>query len=107
MLIAEGKVIEKKSFWNNEHTMIYTANTIEVYKLFKGNLVEKSIEVITEGGGVGNQYIETSDLLNLDQGQTGIFFCYQRASKPCHHSHEKHYLTFTPVTRVPALRPGE
>ena len=41
MLIAEGKVIEKKSFWNNEHTMIYTANTIEVYKLFKGNLVEK------------------------------------------------------------------
>lgn len=82
MLIAEGKVIEKKSFWNAEHTMIYTANTVEVYKLFKGNLIEKNIEIITEGGGVDNYFIEASDLLNLDKGQTGVFFCYQRASRP-------------------------
>src|SRR5688572_8537262 len=35
--IIEGKVISQKSFWNPAHTMIYTTNTVHVYKSFKGN----------------------------------------------------------------------
>jgi hypothetical protein len=41
-LIIEGKVIAKKSFWNDKHTMIFTANKVEVYKLFKGAITEKN-----------------------------------------------------------------
>lgn len=74
-LIIEGKVIAQKSFWNEAHTMIFTANTIKVSKLFKGSLKEKTIEVITQGGSVGNRAVIVSDLLHLNINSTGIFFC--------------------------------
>lgn len=74
-LIVEGRVVDKKSFWNDDHSMIYTTNTIDVYKSFKGDIKEKQIEVVTVGGSVDLFYIEASDLLVLDRGQTGIFFC--------------------------------
>lgn len=74
-LIVEGKVIAKKSFWNEEHTMIYTSNTIEIYKAFKGEVKEKQVELMTVGGSVDLMYIEASDLLHLDIGEKGIFFC--------------------------------
>ena len=31
-LVIEGKVVSKRSFWQN--SLIYTANTVEVYKVF-------------------------------------------------------------------------
>lgn len=74
--IIEGKVIEQRSFWNPAHTMIYTSNKIEVYKNFKGLVQSATIEVVTTGGTVGTERIEASDLLTLDKGNTGIFFCY-------------------------------
>src|SRR5438045_110092 len=74
-LIAEGKVIAKKSFWNDAHTMIFTANTVEVYKIFKGNITEGTIEVMTQGGSVGGDAVEVSELLQLDVGKIGLFFC--------------------------------
>ncbi len=49
-LIVEGTVTGKHSFWNEAHTIIYTSNTVHVYKLFKGNLITADIEVITRGG---------------------------------------------------------
>src|SRR6476469_2803354 len=75
LLIVEGKVIAKKSFWNDAHTMIFTANTVEIYKSFKGNVDQKTIEIVTQGGSVGSNAITVSDLLQLDIGKTGIFFC--------------------------------
>lgn len=74
-LIVEGKVIAKKSFWNNAHTLILTANTIEIYKIFKGNTDDRTIEVVTQGGIVGHDAVWVSDLLQLDVGKVGIFFC--------------------------------
>src|SRR6266536_1953530 len=78
-VIVEGKVINKKSFWNDAHTMIYTANTIEVYKSFKGNVTEKTMEIMTQGGSVGPDAITVSELLQLDLGKIGIFFCEQNS----------------------------
>jgi hypothetical protein len=75
LLIVEGKVITKRSFWNDAHTMIFTANTVEVYKIFKGSST-KTIEVVTQGGTVGTKAVVVSDLLQLDENKTGIFFCY-------------------------------
>ena len=74
-LIIEGKVISNTSFWNDANTMIYTTNTVEVYKIFKGNLSVKTIEVMTQGGSVNNYSIEVSDLLDLNKGDIGVFFC--------------------------------
>ena len=79
-LIAEGKVIAQKSFWNDAHTMIFTSNTVEVYKTFKGQTTTSTIEVMTQGGSVGTQAVDVSELLSLHKGQTGIFFCYENTA---------------------------
>lgn len=75
-LIIEGKIMGQKSFWNDNHTMIYTANTVEVYKIFKGVVKTDMIEILTVGGTVGDRNITASDLLELDKGDVGVFFCY-------------------------------
>src|SRR5205814_9709852 len=74
-LIVEGKVTDKKSFWNDTHTMIFTVNTIEVYKLFKGNITENTIEIMTQGGSVGKDAISVSHVLQLEVGRIDMFFC--------------------------------
>ncbi len=76
-LIAEGKVIAKKSFWNDAHTMIFTANTIQLYKTFKGNSGGTTIEILTQGGSVGNRSVDVSELLTLSKNQIGLFFCFE------------------------------
>jgi hypothetical protein len=73
-LIAEGKVVSKKYFWNDNHTFIYTANTIELYKVFKGNPAADKITVITEGGVADGKAIIAHPSLKLSKGETGIFF---------------------------------
>lgn len=75
-LIAEGRVVRQQSFWNDRHTLIFTTNTIVVSKVFKGQLSQDTIEVLTTGGTVGNDVIHASDLLELETGQVGIFFCH-------------------------------
>ncbi len=75
-LIIEGKVVSKKSFWNNSHKMIFTSNRVEVFKIFKGSLDSDTIEILTQGGQVDNSLISTSDLLSLKTGETGTFFCF-------------------------------
>lgn len=79
-LIVEAKVIAQNSFWNSAHTLIYTSNTLELYKSFKGQLppgtTTGTIEVLTQGGVVGNDFIEVSDLVKLSIGDKGVFFLY-------------------------------
>ena len=74
-LIVEGKVINKYSFWNTSHTMIYSSYEIELYKIFKGKLSATSIEIITEGGTVGLSRITVEPSLELEIGDWGIFTC--------------------------------
>jgi hypothetical protein len=74
-LIIEGKVLTKRSFWNSAHTMIYTDNQVEVYKIFKGTLQNNTIDIVTIGGTVDGHYIEASHLLSLDTSDIGVFFC--------------------------------
>ncbi len=80
-LIIEGRVTEQHSFWNDEHTIIYTSNTIHAYKIFKGQIFFTEIEVITQGGSIGNKCLKVSDVLQLQKDQTGIFFLYENALK--------------------------
>ena len=74
-LIVEGKVIAKKSYWDDNHHNIYTANTVEIYKVFKGEQL-RTIEVITLGGTVGNKALVVSPSLKLRKGDVGVFTLY-------------------------------
>jgi hypothetical protein len=72
-LIIEGKVTGKNSFWNEDRSMIYTSNTIEIYKVFKGNIESGVIEIITPGGIVKDKMIRIEPSLSLAENETGIF----------------------------------
>ncbi|WP_198513439.1 T9SS type A sorting domain-containing protein [Confluentibacter lentus] len=74
-LVIEGKVTSKKSFWDAEHRLIYTSNTVEVYKVFKGKYIE-TVEVITVGGTVGLDALISSTSLKLREGNIGVFMLY-------------------------------
>lgn len=74
--IIEGKVVSKTSFWNAAHTVIFTSNKVKVYKIFKGGMTDAYIEVLTQGGTVGNESLEASDLLSLDEEEIAVFFLF-------------------------------
>ena len=82
-LIVEGKVVAQHAFWNEQHTMIYTSNTVEVLQVFKGDATSQ-IDIITEGGTIDNSRIEHSATLQLSVNLYGIFFC--QSSKLFPHS---------------------
>lgn len=74
-LVVEGKVVAKRSFWDADHRLIYTANTVEVYKVFKGEPIQ-TIEVLTIGGVVGLRALVVSHSLKLREGSLGVFTLY-------------------------------
>ena len=74
--IIEGKVISKASFWDDAHHNIYTINTVEVYKTFKGQTIAQTIEVITPGGTVGSESEVVTPSLTLNIGDLGVFMLH-------------------------------
>ena len=73
--IFEGTVIRTESYWNSNQDFIYTSHTLEIHKIFKGNLLCGTIEIITAGGRVGDDEIEVSHNLTLSRGERGLFAC--------------------------------
>jgi hypothetical protein len=75
-LVVEGKVIDCRSFWNENHTQILTSNLVEVFKVFKGKDFNKeTIEIITLGGMVEDRFSIVSHQKTFKPGMEGIFFC--------------------------------
>ncbi|MBU2950664.1 T9SS type A sorting domain-containing protein [Tamlana agarivorans] len=70
-LVIEGKVISKTAFWGADNH-IYTKNSIEVYKVFKGEVVSK-IDLVTAGGTVGFDCQIVTHSLKLNVGDLGVF----------------------------------
>ena len=70
--IIEGKVISKKSFWDNNHENIYTVNVIQVFKVFKGQQLS-TLEIVTRGGTVGLEAEVVTPSLQLEVNDIGIF----------------------------------
>lgn len=75
-LIVEGKVIERKSLYDEKTKHIYTQFKIEVYKVLKGNY---NTEItLVEIGGSTNEDFEFYDYTNkYSNGDYGLFFCNQ------------------------------
>jgi hypothetical protein len=74
-LIVEGRVTATHSFWNADHSMIYTSNLVEVLKIFKGTVSSGLIDILTVGGIVDDRMIKASPSLSLNNKEVGIFFC--------------------------------
>ncbi len=73
--VAEGKVTAQQSYWDASHTMIYTAHTIEIYKIFKGTGTPEYIQLLTQGGTVGSSRITVEPSPELEIGDIGVFTC--------------------------------
>jgi hypothetical protein len=75
--IFEGEVIEQNSYQDVQDNMIYTANLIQISKIFKGNLTCGTVLIITPGGRYQNQIVNFSHVDRVDIGFKGIFGCVQ------------------------------
>ncbi len=74
-IIFEGQVIRSDAYWNQNEDYIYTSHTIEISKIFKGDIICGTIEIITKGGRVGDTELTVSHNLTLLTGEVGLFFC--------------------------------
>jgi hypothetical protein len=72
-LIFEGKVISQEAYWDDNRQAIYTSSVIEIYKLFKGQLITNKVEIINRGGIVGDRMERVSHTLELNIGDVGVF----------------------------------
>lgn len=77
-LILEGKVKDKFCFWNDAKDLILTVHKVSIFKIFKGNIQNNEVEILTEGGRIGDieHIIYPND--DLSVGDYGIF-CLERS----------------------------
>ena len=80
-VVFEGKVISKSASWDEKRRHIYTTNLISVYKVFKGEIKNSTVEVVTIGGTVGNDREDVSYGLKLQEGSIGVFTCIPNTVK--------------------------
>ena len=72
-LIVEAKVTQKQAYWNDANSSIFTANEIEIYKVFKGQIPSGTHQIITQGGTVGSDRLVVCPSLQLSVGEIGVF----------------------------------
>ncbi len=75
--IFEGEVIRVDGYWNGDNNYIYRSLTLDIRKKFKGTLDCGTVELILNGGQVGNILLDISHNLNLRVGDKGIFLCLE------------------------------
>lgn len=74
-MVFEGRILQKKSFWDAGHRHIYTTNLVQVGKMFKGKRPRGYVEIITEGGAVDTMMEQVSPALSLEAADMGVFLC--------------------------------
>lgn len=72
-LVVEGVVSNQRSLWDDRHKNIYTIYTVQLTTVFKGSPVGTTVEVLGQGGQVGNQRDEVSNSLQAWVGRAGVF----------------------------------
>ncbi|MCB9315186.1 MAG: IPT/TIG domain-containing protein [Lewinellaceae bacterium] len=74
-LIVEGRALARESLWDNQNHNIYTSNTIQISRIFKGaNLIATgTLQVITQGGIVGSTMHRVSESVEYGPGDVGLF----------------------------------
>ena len=88
-VIVEGKISEQYCFEDAGDGHIYTANTIEVYKVFKGEICGSKVKLITKGGFIGDRGESLYPSLQVQTGNIGMFFLYR--GRPYEHNVSNSY----------------
>jgi hypothetical protein len=72
--IIVGTVVERNSYWNDEHNRIYTSVVLSVEESFKGEASQDRITVTLPGGeaeGIGEW---VSEMPSFEQGEKAVVF---------------------------------
>ncbi|MGI4760704.1 MAG: hypothetical protein ACRYF0_08365 [Janthinobacterium lividum] len=79
-LVVEARVASQQVASLGGH--LVTRNTLEVYKVFRGQLPAGPLQVLTQGGTLGLRREDVSGALALAAGHQGIFFLEADPSQP-------------------------
>ncbi|MBI1305036.1 MAG: PKD domain-containing protein [Bacteroidetes bacterium] len=84
-VVIEGRILSSSSFWNAEHTFIYTSHKVQIGKILKGSDLLSGFSelvVITEGGQVGFDALKVEPALELQSGEVGVLFLRNSEIRP-------------------------
>jgi len=74
-VVVEGHVIKKEGVWLEGKRRIYTLYTLEVFKLFKGDIPKNGlVHFVGAGGQIGNEMHEAHPAFQAELGETGLLF---------------------------------
>ncbi|MCB9043786.1 MAG: gliding motility-associated C-terminal domain-containing protein [Chitinophagales bacterium] len=73
-LVIQASISDKKCHWSKTTTEIFTQNTLQIQKIFKGNTTLAKIDVATLGGSIGSYTEIVSPNVSWQIGDGGIFF---------------------------------
>jgi len=72
--VIVGTVVERSSYWNDEHTGIYTSVVLSVEERLKGTASQDRITVTLLGGEVDGMWEWVSSMPSFDQGEKAVVF---------------------------------
>ncbi len=72
-LVVDGKVASVRSYWNEDHTKIFTETVVTVAATHKGAALP-SVRVVQPGGVVGNVRITAHGALQWKKGEEVLLF---------------------------------
>jgi hypothetical protein len=72
-IVIEGEVIHSHSFYG-DNGKIYTSHLLRIDKVMKGSPATSTLEIILEGGTVGDKSLWISHHLFLGSKSSGVFF---------------------------------
>ena len=78
-MVFSGQVIDKQSYWDVDHKMIYTVHKVKVSKSFKGNSNQFEY-IIRKGGTVGLQGVIVKPNIRIDKESEGFFMVKNMSS---------------------------
>jgi hypothetical protein len=72
--VFEG-VVQSKCFFNDSNGIIYASNTVQISKVFKGNLPCGTVNIITLGGQFQGHILTVDHTDEFQPGMAGVFAC--------------------------------
>lgn len=76
--VFEGEIVKSTGKWNAGKSMIYTEHEVRLTKVFKGDLSENQVRLITLGGETDKDFVIAGEALQLSEGSKGIFFAQEK-----------------------------
>jgi hypothetical protein len=93
-VIISGKIIGEESFWQDaEQRNIATACKVEVFRIFKGENVRDTLEIIVGGGRIGDKIQTTQPSPQFKLGDFVVLMCAPLPKKILKERPNCYYLT--------------